>query len=134
MRTRSRILIAVLAASSLVVGACSDDDDAAPSGNFFDRAGPVDRGDTGVIQLSALDADSPYVQGLCTIDFFDPGDEEDPMGWVIDELRQLPTSTPAESQEVDWMIERIERSETTDDPLATDDLTSVAAVLRARCS
>jgi hypothetical protein len=133
MRTRTRTLLAALVVLVVVAGSCSDDDDAAPE-DTAEQPGPSEATDTGVVQLVALDEGSPYVQELCTIDFFDPGDEEDPIGWVIGELRELPAANAAEAQEVAWMIERLQRSEKTDDPLETDDLTSVAAVLRARCS
>jgi hypothetical protein len=132
MRTRTSIILGIVGALALLGAACSDDDAQAPDTTA--PAGPVEAAGSGIVELVALDSGSPYVRGLCSIDFFEPGDEEDPMGWLVGELQELPTTTPAEADEVDWMVDRIRRADKIDDPLATDDLTSVAAVLRARCS
>lgn len=132
---RTRTLCAVLAALMLAVGACSDDDSGgAASDDRVKTTDPNRVSDTGIVQLAALAAGSPYVQGLCSIDFFHPGDEDDPLGWLVDELRDLPTSAAEEEDEVDWMIERIGSANAHEDLTETDDLPAVAAVIRARCS
>ncbi len=137
MRTPTRLLCAALLALALGAGACADDDtadDKADEPATDDTVEPAETGDWGIIQLSALADDSPYVQGLCSIDFFHPGDQDDPLAWTIDELRGLPADTRDEADEVTWMIERLERVAALEDPSETDDLPAVAAVLRARCS
>lgn len=132
--THHRPWSVLLLSLALVVGAaCSGDDDTAEKQRPSDTAESVTDGpDT--VEVAVLADGSRYVQGLCSINFFDPDDTDDPIGWLIDQLEELPTDTPEETDEVEWMIERLERSEELDDPLDTDDLDSVAAILGARCS
>lgn len=131
---RRRPALPVLVALSLAVGACGSSGDQAADDDRTETPQVVDGAGFEATELLALADDSAYVQALCSIDFFNPGDEEDPMGWVVDSLRDLPTSSTVEDDEVEWLIERIERSGELDDPLESDDLTAAAAVLRARCS
>jgi hypothetical protein len=105
---------------------------ATESGAGDASSGQLTANEASVVGLPVLDDASPYVRGLCSIDLFDP-DQQDPVGWVIAELRALPTTSLDEASEVEWMVERLERADDLDDPLATDDLTAVAAALRARC-
>ncbi|MBK5222951.1 MAG: hypothetical protein JJE52_08760 [Acidimicrobiia bacterium] len=119
-------LVALLAA---ILTGCGGDDsgEAAP-----DTAADVDPG-TEVRQVAVFSADSAYVQGLCSIDFFAP-DMDDPIGWLAREIDALPTSEAEEAEERQWLVERLRRVNKIDDPLANDDLSSAAAVLAARCS
>jgi hypothetical protein len=143
---RWKLLPVVLLLAVLGTGCTTGTDDAATderdteaiateAGDAPDDAptAPIAAAETSLIDLPVLDERSPYVQALCSIDLFDP-DEQDPMGWVIAEFRSLPTTAAEEEAEVAWMVERLEQADQLDDPLATDDLTAVAAVLRARCS
>lgn len=139
-------LLAVLGAVGLVVG-CTGDDEAAeaPEGGGIAQLldgvrddgadpGPLEAPSGEFVEIAVLPSDSRYVARLCAIDFFAPADPDDPVGWLIDQLRSLPSDSAEERAEAEWMIERLERADGLDDPLETDDLSSVASVLRARCS
>lgn len=132
MRSIRALGPAGLVALALFVSACTDDDEGG-GGTTTTSAIDADAA-AATFELVSLGNDSSYVAALCSLDLFHPGDEDDPMGWLIGELEQLPTDSDDEEAEREWMIERLDASQQLEDTLSTDDLSSVAAVLRARCA
>ena len=131
-----------MAGLALVLSACSVDRISGDGGTTVpappadaSTSEPVGTGSTSaIVELAMIDPTSSYVRGLCEIDFAAFAETENPMGDVIDQIKALPTDSTDASAEQTLIIERLQRSMQIEDPLATDDLYLVGAILRARCS
>lgn len=135
-RTPRALVLAV--ALALLAGACSGGGDGSDGEAAVDLApdGGVGVVAPGMIELVSLGDGSPYVAGLCALDLFHPGDVDDPIVWLIGEVEALPTGSVVEGEELAWVVERLRAAQEheADDERITEELSAVAALLRARCA
>lgn len=133
----------MMVGSLLILTACtpsgdSSDPDAGtttmtvPSSTSPPDSGMVTKDTTGV-GLVALDADSTYVEALCSLDVFQFVESDDPLGDLAEAIRALPTSTSEEAAEVEDIAAQLVVASSSTDVLESPEMQNVAGLMRARC-